>query len=151
MWEEEKTLLNLSALCLIREVWINTGTFDPHGHSCRGTCQWFLWLALRSPLVSPYGFQLLNSPISQCFLTHLLFVVFSTLITATLAHLCSNSHVRIIPPSPNQDLGPFHWICQLKKNVSVKSADHRLINLGVLEVASGLPWHFAKITEFLNA
>lgn len=128
MWEEEKTLLNLSK--------------SPLPTQGRGDKYWELpspWpQPLREvPVISlpcwgwPWGVPMCAQPWNTCtfilVLTHLPFGAFSTLITAALAHLCSNSHLRITPPSPNQNLGCFHWICQLKKNVSVKSADYRLI------------------------
>lgn len=84
-----------------------------------------LWLALRSHLVCT---PLKHLHFYSVYLLIFYLVVFSTLIMTALAHLCSNSHLRVTLPSPSQDLGCFHWICQLKKNVSVKSADYRLIN-----------------------
>lgn len=116
----------VSPLCLNRDVRINTANFHPHGHSCWGTCQWCLCSAGVGPEESPCVHTL--ETLLSCVFTHLLFGVFSTLITAALAHLCSNSHLRITPPNPSWDWDYFHWICQLKKNVSIKLGDYRLIN-----------------------
>lgn len=64
----------------------------------------------------------------SCVFTHLLSGACLAAIISALTHSSNNSHLRRVFLSPSQDFGGSHLICQL----SVKSADCRLINQGLL-------------------